>query len=94
MTSRRRRATLSGWLYGWLYGDDLKDRRERELWGKQMQIHSMATYVVEEAVDVALRSVIHKIASAEFTDSDSDGTVGSDIEYEMAADADWDLVAI
>ena len=81
-------------LNGWLHGDDLKEKRERELWENEMQIHSLATYVVEEAVDVALRSVVYKIASAEFTDSDSDGTVGSDIEYEGAVDADWDLVAV
>ena len=79
---------------GWLHGDDLKEKRERELWAKQMQVTSLATYVVGEVVGVAMRSVVNKVISAELTDSDSDGTVGSDIEYEEAMDSEWDLVAI
>ena len=90
MTQRIRRHSFTGWLHG----EDLEEKRERELWAKQMQMRSLATYVVGEVVDVAVRGVVRKVLTAELTDSDSDGTVGSDVEYEHAIDAEWDLVAI
>jgi hypothetical protein len=90
MPSRVRRRSF----HGWLHGEDLKEKRERELWAKQMRIKSLATYVVGEIVDEAVRGVVHKVLTAELTDSESDGTVGSDVEYEHAIDAEWDLVAI
>ena len=90
MIRRGRRQKFTGWLHG----DDFKERREREVWGKEMQIRSLATHVVGEAIDAGVRSVVYKVVCSELTDSESDGTVGSDIEYNEAVDADWDLVAI
>jgi len=90
MIRRGRRQTFTGWLHG----DDLKERREREVWGEEMQIRALATYVIGEAIDAGARIVVYKVVCSELTDSDSDGTVGSDIEYDEAVDADWDLVAI
>ena len=83
-----RRLTVGGWLHG----DDLTERRKLQKWAEEMRIHSLATYVVGEVVEAAVRNVVCKVATAELTDSDSDGTVGSDIEFDV--DSDWDLVAI
>ena len=85
-----RRLTVGGWLHG----DDLAERRKLQKWAEEMRIHSLATYVVGEVVDAAVRNVVYKVVTAELTDSESDGTIGSDIEYNDAVDADWDLVAI
>ena len=90
MPPRVRRRSFTGWLHG----EDLKEKQERELWAKQMQIRSLATYVVGEIVDDAVRGVVHKVLTVELTDGESDGTVGSDVKYEHAIDAEWDLVAI
>jgi len=90
MNIRTRRPTV----FGWLHGDDLKARREREIWAEKMRIHAVATYTVGELVDSAMVNVVRRISLAELTDSESDGTVGSDIEYEVAVDSEWDLVAI
>ena len=87
---RRVRPTFDGWLHG----DDLKEKLERKLWAEEMQIRSLATYVIGEVVDAAVRSVVYKVAISELTDSESDGTVGNDLEFECAVDADWDLVSI
>ena len=79
---------------GWLHGDDLKEKKIKKVWANNMQIHTIATYVVGNAIDMATINVTHMMISGNFTDSDSDGTVGSDNEYHHAIDAEWDLVAI
>lgn len=78
----------------WLHGDDLKEGKIQKVWAKNMRIHTIATYTVQHAVDTAVANIVRKISAAELTDSESDGTVGSDSEYEYAVDAEWDLVAI
>ena len=79
---------------GWLHGDDLKERKLQKVWENNMQIHTTATYMVGNVIDMATINVTRMIQSAEFTDSDSDGTVGDDKEYCQAIDAEWDLVAV
>lgn len=79
---------------GWLHGDDLKEKKIQKMWAKNMRVHTIATYTAKNIVDSAVANILRKIAAAELTDSESDGTVGSDIEYERVIDADWDLVAV
>ena len=79
---------------GWLHGDDLKEKKAQKVWAKNMRIHTIATYTARNIVDIAVANIVRKISAAELTDSESDGTVGSDSEYEYAVDAEWDLVAV
>jgi hypothetical protein len=76
-------------IVGWLHGDDLRVRRARDA-----TVHAIAVSVVETAINVAMANVVGKIVVGDFTDSETDGTVGSDGEFDIDIDldSDWDVM--
>jgi len=85
-TNPPRRSRLTT-VVAWLHGDDLRVRRARDT-----TVHALAISVVETAVSVAMANVVGKIVVGDFTDSETDGTVGSDGEFDIDIDSDWDVM--